>query len=109
MRSVAVGIRSSAVGGERVEVRKARAIGADGEQRAGAKPSSIICRPIQGAAGCNQAAPRIGPIAIGQGRTGGCRERVQVRKARAIGVDGEQRARTKLAALRCRAIQGFAR
>src|SRR6202142_2232049 len=109
MGSVAVGIRSSAVGGERVQVRKARAIGADGKQRARAKQAAIICRSIQGAARYNQTAPRIGSVTVGGGGTGGGRESIQVREAGAIGVDGEQCAGAKPAAGRRRSIQGFAR
>ena len=98
-----------------MQVRKARAIGVDGEHCAFAVNAAIKRRPIQSVARYNQAGHRPGSVAVGGApgrpaiRNIGCRENVQDRKTRAIRVEGEDRATAICAAPRCRPIQGVAR
>src|SRR6266446_3410341 len=96
-----------------MKCRKPRAIGVDGEDRAMAPSAAMSCCAIQGVARQNQSAIRKSSVAVGciePENIGGCRETMQVRKTRAISVDGEHRAPApaRTAAISRRPIKGVA-
>ena len=93
-----------------MQSRKPRAIGADPEQRAEARIATGIRPAVKRVARYGQAAKRVRSVAVGEiRRTSARREGVQVRKARAIGVDPEQRAMVRMAASIRRSVKGVSR
>src|SRR2546426_7812304 len=82
--------------GEAVKGRKARAIGIDCEDRAVVPTAAPERCAIQGVVSYNQIEGRISSVAVGiiNERARNCRETMQVRKARAISVESEDRAIT---------------
>src|SRR6266404_5506837 len=96
---------------EAMQVRKTRAIGVDGEQRATAPAVATIRCPIQGIARQNQPSNRIGSVSVSNSGTSETRasETMQVCETRAVGVDPEQRASARTTTIRCRPIKSLAR
>src|SRR5258706_7568883 len=88
-----------------MQVRKTGTIGVDGEDRAITQTAARKRRPIEGVARQKQAGIRSGSVTVGKKRTGPGRETMQVRKTRAIGVNGEHRAIARTAAIARRSIQ----
>ena len=80
---------------ETMQVRKTRAIGVDGEHRAIARTAAIVAVPYR------VLPDKINPAFGESRRCWPCRgrETMQVRKTRAIGVDGEHRAIARTAAM----------
>ena len=96
--------------GKRVKFLKPGAIDMDGEDRAHARLSANLGRPEKEIAAENQF--RAEPASIPVDGWPPVRERVEkvkVRKSRAVGVDGEQRARAERPAGHGRSIQNIAR
>ena len=93
-----------------MQVRKARAIGIDGEHRAVARSAATHCAvPYRVLPDKINPAIGLAPSLLVLVTRSRCRETMQVRKTRAIGVDGEHRAIARTAACICRPIQGIAR
>src|SRR5947208_3597911 len=110
MSSVAVGVGIGIRGRETMKSRKPSAIGVEIEHRAAARTAAFCRRSIMGDAGYNQSGIRISAVVAGiRIRTRKCRETMQGRKTRSIGVDLEHRAIERTPAATRRPIQGVAR
>ena len=102
--SIIVGIRNSRR--KVVQVCETCAVDIHGEHGAVVRTAALRRRSIELIFQQNQNALRIRTVAVGVGRiTGGvCSKTIQIRKARAIGVDGEERSIGPIAAARCRSV-----
>src|SRR5664280_3180680 len=110
--AVAVGAREiTGIGGETMQVRKARAIQVEPEHGATAELAAAARRPEEGVARQNQSALERGSVAVGimaQLIGGSDGEAVQVGKGRPIGVDRKHRAMSVQAAKLRRSIKSVA-
>src|ERR1019366_5268656 len=71
------------------KIGKIRSVSVDGEDRAVARRAPLVRRAIQGGAGQEQARHRISAVVVRAIAAGIVGEGIQVRKIRAIRVDGE--------------------
>src|SRR5260370_22231413 len=97
---------------ETMQGRKTRAIDVDLEHRALSQAAALRGRSIQGVVRQNQTGKRKSSVAVGTHTVrinANRRETMQVRKSRAIGVDGENSAFVRTAPLMSDPIQRVAR